>query len=385
MSIPKTYEINETIVSKLSSSMQEDTFKLNIKTKGYYNFEFTNNSGLLIVVNNSIHLKKSSSLFLKSGSILVHVSTTNFPTECKLTVIAVNNKITVENTTASNTTASNTTASNTTASNTTASNTTASNTTASNTAINNIASGTTTSNIATETSVETTSQKKYAIVVGISDYLYINDLSFCDEDATDWCRFFEGENYTVTLLGDKTSKYGNYDESAYATEKNIRQAIYKVANLVKDGDHVVFVSSGHGGQESDGSVYICCLNVNNGPDGKYIGSEFANDFKKITDKGATVIISFDNCHSGGLLDQIIQYNPSKICAISTCGRDGYGWDVSQYSHGAWTYDFLDQTIIPNYASGNRFTVGEAFTQALKRYPYTGSNTPQIKGNDKLKI
>jgi hypothetical protein len=44
---------------------------------------------------------------------------------------------------------------------------------------------------------------KYAIIVGISDYASISDLSYCDEDATDWYNFLVGPvmnaTYTVTV------------------------------------------------------------------------------------------------------------------------------------------------------------------------------------------
>ena len=48
---------------------------------------------------------------------------------------------------------------------------------------------------------------KYALIIGISDYKAISDLSFCDEDATDWYNYLSGEGYQITLLGDDTSSY----------------------------------------------------------------------------------------------------------------------------------------------------------------------------------
>ena len=47
---------------------------------------------------------------------------------------------------------------------------------------------------------------KYALLVGISDYHEINDLSFCDEDVTDWYNYLVGTlDYSpnnIVVLGD---------------------------------------------------------------------------------------------------------------------------------------------------------------------------------------
>jgi hypothetical protein len=51
-----------------------------------------------------------------------------------------------------------------------------------------------------------TDVQKYAVIVGISDYKAISDLSFCDEDASDWYDFITGAlgvpTSHVTVLGD---------------------------------------------------------------------------------------------------------------------------------------------------------------------------------------
>jgi hypothetical protein len=64
----------------------------------------------------------------------------------------------------------------------------------------------------------------YAIIVGISDYASINDLSYCDEDATDWYNFLAGQGYECHVYGDgHTSNYPRHDGTA--TESNVRSAI----------------------------------------------------------------------------------------------------------------------------------------------------------------
>jgi hypothetical protein len=43
-----------------------------------------------------------------------------------------------------------------------------------------------------QSAASATDVQKYAVIVGISDYKAISDLSFCDEDASDWFNFVTG-------------------------------------------------------------------------------------------------------------------------------------------------------------------------------------------------
>lgn len=223
--------------------------------------------------------------------------------------------------------------------------------------------------------------KKYALVIGISDYLYIDDLNLCDEDAVVWCNYLKKKGYEITLLGDKTSTYGEYKSTDYATETNIRKHMVNIAALVKPGDQFAFISSGHGSGDGAGNSFICCLDNNTNPLGEYTDKELATDIKLFTDNGAKVIVCFDNCYSGGMLKEITDLNPDNVCATSTCTESGYGYDVSAYNHGAWTYFFLvktlEDTLIPPV------NVNDAYYRAVKSYPFVGKDYPQLSGNGKL--
>lgn len=225
------------------------------------------------------------------------------------------------------------------------------------------------------------SNKKYALLVGISDYLYINDLEFCDEDMVGWCNYLTKLNYEIVLLGDKTSKYGKYTLNDFATEVNIRKWIRTIANKVNKDDQFVFISSGHGSGDGKGNSFLCCLDQSFGSQGQYTDKELSTDIKLFTDKGAKVITFFDNCYSGGMLSEVCSNNPENVCATSTCTENGYGFDVNVINHGAWTYYFLIKTLGDiNNPSKN---LNDAFFKAIKIYPFTGGNLPQILGNGKL--
>lgn len=224
-------------------------------------------------------------------------------------------------------------------------------------------------------------QNKYGVVVGISDYMYINDLEYCDEDAVSWCNYLK--NYNLTLLGDLTSSYEPYKPLLGATEKNIRDTINNYLNYVKENDTFVLITSGHGSGDGKGYSWICCLDESGNPNGEYDCNEMAKDLKQFTDKGVYVFVFCDNCYSGGLIDAILNTcDKNKIFIATTCSKNGYGFDSSQYKHGLWTYTFLVETLM---ADEHIKTLGEAFTHAVAMYPYDGNNKPQCGGNPKIMI
>lgn len=224
------------------------------------------------------------------------------------------------------------------------------------------------------------SDKKYAIILGISDYMYIGDLSYCDEDTLSWYSYLKGSGYEITVLGDKTSNYKPITLDGYGSEKTLREHMQKIAEKIRPGDKFVFISSGHGSGDNRGSSFLCCLDINHSQDGKYMDTELAEDLKSIVSAGTVSnILFFDNCSSGGMLDEAVAVNPNTVCATSTCGFAGYGYDVPAFNHGAWTYHFLERTL----KQQNVRTMKDAFERAHKIYPYLGDDTPQIKGNTNL--
>jgi hypothetical protein len=221
--------------------------------------------------------------------------------------------------------------------------------------------------------------QKYALIVSISDYLYISDLDYCDEDAVSWCDYLKTKSYEIVLLGDKTSSYGTYKITNFATEANIRQYMNTISTKVKSGDQFVFISSGHGSGDGRGNSFLCCLDENGTPQGEYTDKELALDVKKFTDKQVKTICFFDNCFSGGMIPEVVGNNSTLVCATSTCSQNGYGYDVSSYKHGAWTYEFL----VKNLSKNPNLSVNDIFTRSAMSYPYKNGDIPQLGGNGSL--
>ncbi len=212
-------------------------------------------------------------------------------------------------------------------------------------------------------------QNKYAVIVGISDYEAISDLSYCDEDATDWYNYLNGLGYTIKLFGDPTNSYPQFD--GLATEYNVKTALAEFIALADEDDIIVFASSGHGTTYTGGET-ICMWDYasgENGEDGSFTDVEMASVFEPAVSK---VFIFLDHCYSGGMNEVMSNANAANFYLTTTCTDSGYGYDNSQYQNGAWTYWFLEAGLV-----GQGFTTMEqCFDWALSNYPYGGADTPQ---------
>ena len=217
---------------------------------------------------------------------------------------------------------------------------------------------------------------RYAVIVGISDYSAINDLTYCDEDATDWYNYLSAQGYTITVLGDGKNYYPQWD--GYATEYNVKAALAYYINLADEDDIIVYASSGHGTTYSGGET-ICLWDYGvgqNGEDGSFTDVEMAAVFAPAVSE---VFVFLDHCYSGGMNELMLNSNSANIYLTTTCTDDGYGYDVSTYSNGAWTYWFLEAGLV-----GQGFTTMEAcFDWALANYPYDKGDTPQEFDGDLL--
>jgi hypothetical protein len=222
---------------------------------------------------------------------------------------------------------------------------------------------------------------KWAIVVGISDYKAISDLSYCDEDATDWYNYLIGLGYgssNIRVLGDgHTSNYPAY--YAYATEYNYRACLQWVADNCDTGDVVNFLTSGHGSGDGRGSSFLCAWDCNSGEsgyDGSFYDTEIDDYINAIASKGALVHVFIDHCYSGGIGPELmaIGYAGNVYCT-TTCSDSGYGYDDSAHQNGMWTYWFLEAGLIGQFGSSASTTMEACFDWASANYNHSGGDAP----------
>jgi len=233
-------------------------------------------------------------------------------------------------------------------------------------------------------SVKATGVTKYAVVVGISDYKAISDLSYCDEDATDWYNDLWGAMSfnTVWVYGDgHTANYPKYDGKA--TEYNVKQALRNMIQLADSDDIIAFISSGHGSGNGRGSSYLCMWDSGsgeNGENGNLYDTELADILKvSVANK---IFVFLDHCYSGGFGDNLMGMpNKSHVYLTTTCTYRGYGYDEPAYKNGAWTYFFLEYTWINHYGAAPHTTMETIFSYAKAHYPYGGRDAPQQYDGD----
>jgi hypothetical protein len=228
---------------------------------------------------------------------------------------------------------------------------------------------------------------KYAVVIGISYYIHINELHYCDEDAVSWCDYLTLKGYTIYLLGDGKNKYDPYVPINTATETNVRKCVQEIAAKITSNDQFVFIDSGHGSSlDKILGVSTLCMTDAYNLQGLYLDTEFTDDITPIITKAANIIIFIDACFSGGFIDNIINASSNvsthiqKTCILVTCTQKGYGYENNNLKHGAWTYYLLIKTLMSNDPPTNLL---DAFNKAIVEYPYSGDDMPQLVGNSEL--
>jgi hypothetical protein len=216
---------------------------------------------------------------------------------------------------------------------------------------------------------------KYAIIVGISDYASINDLSFCDEDATDFYNKLAPMGYECRVYGDgHTANYPRHDGKA--TEATVRAQIQGLAAIAKAGDTVCFITSGHGSGDGNGESYLCMYDCS-GSVGCYYDHELAADIGLFA-AGVNVFILIDHCYSGGMGPELMALgNKAYIFLTTTCTANGYGYDDPTANNGAWTYEFLEKTWIGFYGGAVHQTMESVYTKAASTYPHNAGDACMI--------
>jgi hypothetical protein len=242
-------------------------------------------------------------------------------------------------------------------------------------------SGTQTFTITTADAIE----NKYAVIVGISDYSdpAVDDLNYCDEDASSWYYHLYNEGYTCWVYGDNNpSSYPEYD--GIASEDNVRNAIRNMVELADGTDKIAFVFSGHGGAYEDWDSFIALWDFTGGGSGEYRDYELEADFADCW--AAQLFIFLDTCSAGGMNEVVDSdlHSINHVYMTTTCtgNEEAWGYEMLEGDpeHSAWTYYFL---IWGLEGSGHRsWDMATCHGQALDEYhTYYDNNIIDIIGGD----
>ncbi len=243
----------------------------------------------------------------------------------------------------------------------------------------------------------------WAVIAGVSDYLYINDLTYCDDDAQDIYNRLVGSGWQpahIRLLKD-----------SQATKANIQSGINWMGTNAASQDLCLFFFSGHGGyytdiapiDETDGyDEYLCPYDaLPTGWDNDIRDDELDTWLSPITARKAVIV---DTCYGGGFFKGASKYyfkaaSDTSYTALNIESADGFTKDInktgfmvlaacddnetsresSALQNGVFTY-YLDEGLGgPADINGNGVSAEEAFSYAAPRVrSYTGNmQNPQL--------
>jgi hypothetical protein len=162
----------------------------------------------------------------------------------------------------------------------------------------------------------------WAVIVGVSDYEYINDLSYCDDDA------WEISQELSPVWGDDHVRVLT---NSQATKANILSAIDWMADNADDNDTVFFSFTGHGSDYLNG--FFCPYDtLPSSIDNSISSSQLASAFWSV--KAAKTVIMLDICHAGKFQDSLSS-NGRVIMMASR--SDEYAWENPGLGNSVFGY------------------------------------------------
>lgn len=236
--------------------------------------------------------------------------------------------------------------------------------------------------------------KKFAVVVGISDYKYMKpaeetaqdgslpDLKYAHRDAQEFEAFLKdssisGEGWEIkTFLDEK------------ATQRNIMKTLTRTLARAEPQDLVYFFFSGHGRSPTDAPREVYLLTYESDPSYEFSGLSYPQIRRLISNSPAKHVIAFiDACRSGvvgfgkggatqTLFDQDVlgeqwaRISGNKV--IFTSGRSTQAsWEDPRYRLGVFTH-----FLLKGLRGGARDDLNKGFVDLGELYDYVKDNVYQ---------
>jgi hypothetical protein len=186
--------------------------------------------------------------------------------------------------------------------------------------------------------------RKYAVVIGISDYATdANDLEYCDDDANDWKAYLVSQGYSVNLL-----------LNTQASADNILAALQNLANNEDGDDCVAFVYSGHG------YYYRTYRQSTIVSSDEYLILE--NTIEAITDTFESQhVFMFLDCCNAGTFSNIV--NAGWVAGIGST-KSSYTYDgTADMKNGIYTYYAMEAVAAGYTTAEDICAYAEAYFEA----------------------
>ena len=94
---------------------------------------------------------------------------------------------------------------------------------------------------------------KWAILIGINEYRFLNDLNYCGADVEALGKRLKTAGYSADRV---IAMHDNAERALLPQKENIEEAISNTIRKVRKGDLVIMAFSGHG-VRVDRKSYLC--------------------------------------------------------------------------------------------------------------------------------
>ncbi len=199
----------------------------------------------------------------------------------------------------------------------------------------------------------------WAVIAGVSNYLYINDIDYSDDSAWELSSILGpiwGSNHIRLLV------------ESQATKANILNAIDWLAYNADENDTALFYFSGHGSDYLNGFFFPYDTLVDSF-ENAISTVELARAFQPV--QAGKIAIILDTCHAG-----CFQYYLSASGRVILMGTRSYevGWETDYLRHGVFSF-FLFQAL-------NNFDIadinGDYELSAEELFWYAGPRTSEYE-------
>ncbi len=246
------------------------------------------------------------------------------------------------------------------------------------------------------------SKRILALVIGISDYKYLNDLQFAHKDAEDFAEFLTSKD-GLNLPKSDVRVYIN-DEATQS--KILYDGFQWLDDELNKGDEAFIFFSGHGDIYNRDEIDILktgFLLTHESEEDKYETTALSmDDFLKQLHirarfKSANIRVILDVCHAGigfkaggiiKILEMTGQYDPNKEIIITSCDTDESSYEYEDLQNGCFSYFFLEglkgDADEDNDNNITLYEIKEYSENNVKRYVKSRNNSvqfPQFKGED----
>ena len=194
----------------------------------------------------------------------------------------------------------------------------------------------------------------WVLVIGISDYQYLNDLQYADDDALAFYQYVK-RSLGHRIQADQMKLLLNQE----ATFAEIWMSFEWLLRNVKEHDRVYIYFSGHGGHEDMTIAKLGYLHAYDSHDATYNNGGnidlnlLDNILKTFSHRGAKTFLFLDACHSGKIVgDDYLFLNNSlatkvpNIVKILSAQGEERSYEHSRWGggHGVFTYYLLEAIL-----------------------------------------